>query len=82
LEKKSVMALVTASVGAASNVALNFILIPLYGAMGAAIATAVSYAVVFVMRVLNTRRYLKFKISILKAVIKSIPSFTVSGKYY
>ena len=72
IEKKSVMALITASVGALSNVVLNFILIPFYGAMGAAIATAISYAIVFAIRALNTRKYLKFKLHICKIIINTL----------
>jgi Na+-driven multidrug efflux pump len=37
-------ALVTQLAGAAMNVALNILLIPTYGAVGAAIATVISYA--------------------------------------
>ncbi len=41
--KKGRVSLVTTLSGAALNIVLNFILIPRYGAMGAAIATAASY---------------------------------------
>lgn len=60
-EKKSVMAMVTALSGAVANVILNIILIPRMGAIGAAIATVISFAVVFVTRARNTRRYIKIK---------------------
>ena len=79
IEKKSVMALITASVGALSNVAMNFVLIPYYGAMGAAIATAISYAIVFVIRALNTRRYLKFKLHIHKVIINTLVIVAQAG---
>lgn len=58
-EKKSVMAMVTALSGALTNVVLNLLLIPRMGAIGAAVATVISFVVVFVTRGLNTRRYLK-----------------------
>ena len=60
-EKKSVMAMVTALSGAATNVVLNLILIPRIGAVGAAVATVISFIVVFASRGLNTRRYIKIK---------------------
>lgn len=58
-EKKSVMAMVTALAGAATNFALNLILIPRIGANGAAIATVVSFMVVFATRAQNTKKYVK-----------------------
>lgn len=58
-EKKSTMAMLTASSGAVTNVVLNFILIPKYGANGAAVATAIAFLVVFATRSMNTRRYIK-----------------------
>ena len=60
-EKKNIMAMVTAFAGAATNVILNLILIPRFGANGAAIATAVSFIVAFVARGLDARRFLKIR---------------------
>ena len=60
VEKKSVMSMLTSMAGAIINIVLNFILIPSRGAMGAAVATAISYAAVYVIRVIDTRNYLKF----------------------
>ena len=60
-EKKSVMAMVTALSGALTNIVLNLVLIPLIGALGAAIATIAAFAVVFVFRGSNTRKYIKIK---------------------
>lgn len=71
VEKKSVRSLVTASVGAITNLVLNFALIPQYGAMGAAIATAISYAVAFAIRAIDTGRYLRFDLKILKVVLNT-----------
>ena len=58
-EKKNIMAMVTAFAGAATNVILNLILIPIMGANGAAIATAISFLVAFVARAADARRFLK-----------------------
>ncbi len=60
-EKKSVMAMVTALSGAVTNIVLNLLLIPGFGANGAAIATVCAFIVVFVTRGVNTRRYVKIK---------------------
>ena len=60
-EKKSVMAMVTALSGALTNIILNLILIPKIGANGAAIATVVSFIVVFTARGINTRKYVKIE---------------------
>ncbi len=72
LEKRSMRSLVTATAGALVNVVLNFILIVRYGAMGAAIATVVSYVVVYVLRAYDTRKYLKFKLYTLRLAINTV----------
>lgn len=59
--KKSVLSFLTAMLGAVINVVLNLILIPKYEAQGAAIATLVSYFVVYILRAINTRRHLPFR---------------------
>jgi O-antigen/teichoic acid export membrane protein len=46
--RKTQLNWVVTGVGAAVNVAINFALVPRYGMIGAAISTAVSYAVLFV----------------------------------
>ncbi len=58
-EKKSMMSMVTALAGAVTNLALNLILIRLIGANGAAIATVAAFAVVFISRAVNTRKFVK-----------------------
>lgn len=58
--KKSKNSFVTAMIGAIVNVALNFVLIPVYGAQGAAVATFVCYLVVYVIRAVDSARYVKF----------------------
>lgn len=59
--KKTVWSMITACVGAGLNVALNFLLIPRWGAMGASIATLASYLIVCVLRLVTTRRLIPFK---------------------
>ena len=58
-EKKSFMALLTALSGAVTNIVLNILLIPKFGANGAAIATVCAFLVVFITRGTTTRRYIK-----------------------
>ena len=59
--KKTGMSFWTALIGAAVNIALNLILIPSYGAIGASIATLVSYFIVFLVRALTMHRFIPFK---------------------
>lgn len=63
VEKKSMLSLFTSMAGAISNLIMNILLIPEFGAMGAAVATMISYAIVFVIRTVNARAYVKFKIN-------------------
>ncbi len=48
--------------GAVFNVALNFLLIPVIGVYGAAVATCVSYIAVFLFRLVHTRKYIRYQI--------------------
>ena len=63
VEKKGTLSLVTMMAGAVTNVALNLIFIPKWGAQGAAIATLASYVVVFALRAINTKKYIHINIS-------------------
>ena len=49
--------------GAAFNVTLNFILIPIIQVYGAALATCISYFLVFLFRMVHTRKYIIYKIN-------------------
>ena len=60
LEKKSVLSMMTALAGAVINVILNFLLIPHHGAMGAAVATLISYVATYVIRAYDTSHYVRF----------------------
>ncbi len=61
VEKKSVLSLITICIGAIANIALNALLIPRFGPNGAALATLLCYALVFVIRVFNTRHLIRVK---------------------
>ena len=71
LEKKSVMSMATSMAGAVINVILNFVLIPKRGAMGAALATLISYAAVYAIRAYDTKFYVRFKLHTPKVVINA-----------
>lgn len=54
--------LISAIIGALINLLFNFLLIPLIGISGAAIATMICYIGVFLYRIIDTRKYLIIKI--------------------
>lgn len=72
VEKKSMLSLATTTVGAASNVVLNFLLIPQFGVNGAAVATFISYLLVFLIRAWDTRRFVKLRYSGLRLTVNTI----------
>ena len=72
LEKKSVRSFVTAGIGAITNILLNFLLIPHFGAMGAAVATVISYLVAFVIRACDTVKYLRFNLCTVKVTVNTL----------
>ncbi len=59
VEKKSIYTLITTMLSAGLNIGLNLMWIPKYGITGAAFATFVSYFIMFLIRALHTRRYVK-----------------------
>lgn len=60
--QKTTHSLISSIIGAVSNIVLNLILIPLMGVMGAAVATMLSYLIVFIYRIVDTRKYLYMKV--------------------
>lgn len=78
-EKKSMLSMVTAGTGAVLNVAFNFILIPTMGPYGAALATAASFVAVFVIRAINTRKFVKIKINYITFVPSVILLLTAAA---
>ena len=71
-EKKSVLSMLTAGTGAVTNIILNLILIPKMGAYGAAVATAVSFVLVFVIRVFNTKKFVNIKIDYVRFLLSFV----------
>lgn len=58
--KKSLSQLTTTMIGAVTNILLNWILIPRFGIFGAVIATVFSFMLLFVIRMIDTRKYMEF----------------------
>lgn len=59
--KKSMPQFITTIISAVCNVLLNGLLIPHLGTYGAVIATFISFALLFVIRIVNTRKYMKLE---------------------
>lgn len=72
VHKDSMGYLLSATFGAGFNIVLNFMLIPIIGIYGAAIATCVSYCMVFVFRLVHTRKYIKYNIHNQEFIIGTI----------
>lgn len=64
--RKNIRCTISTLICAIINIGLNFILIPRYSIMGAAVATAVSYVVIGIYRMLDCSRLIDFKINYLK----------------
>jgi O-antigen/teichoic acid export membrane protein len=82
VEKKSLLSMFTALTGAIINVILNFILIPDHGAMGAAVATLISYVAVYVVRVIDTKKYIRFNTHTLLLLINCALIFMQAAVIY
>lgn len=64
-EKKSFKNFLSTSTGALVNISLNLLLVPRFGALGAACATFISYLIVWLIRTVDTKKYIKIKINYL-----------------
>ncbi len=62
VRKKSLRSFYTAAVGMLLNLVGNALLIPRMGVIGAAIATAASYGVVYLVRLWDTQRLIQFRL--------------------
>ncbi|MEG0839798.1 MAG: oligosaccharide flippase family protein [Hydrogenoanaerobacterium sp.] len=71
-EKKSVFAFVTTAVGALLNVGLNIWLIPIFGVNGATFATFLGFFLVFALRAMDTRRFIKIRFNVFKLIFNTI----------
>ena len=67
--KKTKMLLYSTLIGAIGNIVLNVLLIPKFAAMGAAIATMISYLLVWIVRVIDSRRIFKFNMKVKRDIL-------------
>jgi len=72
VKKRSGLSLMTSAAGAVCNCVLNFVLILWMGVTGAALATFLSYLLIFVMRAINTRGLLRVDYSPLKLGVNTV----------
>lgn len=70
--KKTNMLFLSTSIGALINIVLNIILIPNYGGYGAAIATLVSYFIIWLIRLINTKRILILELDIKRMIVQIV----------
>ncbi len=72
VRKKSMHSFWTALVGALTNILLNLLLIPSIGPLGAALATMASYALVMVVRLIDTHRIIRFRLYLPRLILSSL----------
>lgn len=72
VSKRTVWSMVTALCGAVGNVALNLWLIPVWGSMGASLATFVSYLLVFVLRMITVYPLIPFEREIFRNAVNTL----------
>lgn len=58
--------------GAIINVVLNFLTVPFLGILGAAFSTAVSYVVVWIVRLIQSKKYIKLKVNLKRDILSYI----------
>lgn len=67
--KKNNMVTVTTAVGAGVNLAANYLLIPRLGLKGAALATFTAFFIVFIIRIIDTRKYVKIELDLINMLL-------------
>lgn len=90
VRKRSLRSFVTALMGALSNILLNLLLIPTVGALGAAIATLASYAIVMVARLVDAPRIIRFPRNLPRLIISlllifasaAVMTMKITGMYW
>ena len=70
--KKTKSLFTTTLIGALVNIGLNFCLIPFWGAQGAAVATAISYITIYVLRMIKSSKIIKLDINMFDNVLKLV----------
>lgn len=85
--KNNKILMISTIIGAIVNIILNFILIPIIGGIGAAIATLVSYLVIVIIRIIDVRKkvalsinYSKFTMQIFLLTVEGLCAGLISSK--
>lgn len=87
--KKTGQLFVSVAIGAIVNITLNFVLIKSIGVIGASIATAVSFLVTWIVRMISVQKLVEVRINIAKTIctymfliiVCTFISFELSGAY-
>ncbi len=64
--KRNLSSMVTTIIAAVVNIVLNYFFIKMYNIWGAVIGTVAAYVVIAVLRMIDTRKFIKFKIGLLE----------------
>ncbi|MCI7686641.1 MAG: polysaccharide biosynthesis C-terminal domain-containing protein [Clostridiales bacterium] len=67
--KDSKMFAISTVAGAITNIVLNLLITPVLGPLGAAIATTVCYFEVYVIRFVQSKKYISFKIKLVRDIL-------------
>ena len=70
--KNSKIFAVSTVISAIANCVLNWIMIPRFGVMGAAVATCVSFFMIWFIRLMCSRRYIKWRVNFTRDIIAYI----------
>ncbi len=76
--KKTTHSFWTSLVAAVTNLTLNVVLIYYYGVHGAVIATFISYFVCYLIRIVDTRRLIPFKVHHMRFILNLVILFAMS----
>ncbi len=77
--KKNATVPLAIAIGAGINIGLNYVFVPVYGALGAAGATVISYGIAFVCRGLDVRRVVKLKLRPVRTLLSLLLLLCQSG---
>lgn len=70
--KKTKGSLITSIYGGVASVISSFLLVPIYGAIGAGISTSISFFVTYVTRVIDTRKIMNIKIDYKISIVTNL----------
>lgn len=70
--KKNKVSMLTIFAGAVLNIILNLIMVPIYGGLGAATATFISCLLVFILRAITTKQFIRFNMQIPRLALNTV----------